>query len=229
MAAARCAGLVASLGIVLAVGDARADVATAGPPAAARVDAVARQRTARAAELYRRGDFAGASDAYREAYRLRPSPGVLFNLGQSYRQDGRCVEAAGAYRAVLQTDLDGAARDLAAQQLDAVEVCIRALDRSEARRHRAMRRTGLITMSAGGAALVVASGLALADRDRRTGETSTTPIVLAIGGGAAVATGAIMYGVAQHQLRSQRQRRPSLGVWKVPVGTHPVAGATWRF
>ncbi|HVV85531.1 MAG TPA: tetratricopeptide repeat protein [Kofleriaceae bacterium] len=228
--------------IAAAAGGARADadVTTTVRPervrmiAPASVDDAARAQSDRGRELYERGDYQGASEAYREAYRLRPSPGVLFNLGQSYRQDGRCEEAAVAYRAVLASDLAGPARDLAEQQLDAVETCIRAIDRRELRAGRSLRRGAVLTMAGGGAALVLASGLALADDGRGKGDDPIA-VGFAIGGGAAVATGAVLYAIAQHRLHAHARARaaaraePQVGIWRVPVGTTRVAGLSWRF
>ena len=191
--------------------------------------AEARQRTDQARLAYERGDYHGASADYAEAYRLDPSPGVLFNLAQSYRQDGRCSEAATAYRGVLRSNLVGPARDMAEQQLAAVEVCVRALDLSDVRSDRRLRRNGLTIMAVGGGALVVATGFALADggADSSTGSLS---VGLALGGGAALATGVVVYAVAQQRLRGrERHDRPQLGVFRVPVGTTRVAGATWKF
>lgn len=187
----------------------------------------ARVRSERAAALYQQGDYHGASAAYREAYRLRPSPGVLFNLGQSYRQDGRCEEAAAAYRGVLRAELAGPVRELASRQLEAVEVCSRALHLSRVRGNRAMRRNGLVTMGIGGAAMVVASGLALADNDRRDSDTSGVTVGVAVTGGAVLATGAIVYAIAQRRIRTERRIQPAL--WRAPVGTTDVAGFSMTF
>lgn len=220
-----------------------ASVVAAGVAPSARADIVeqriareaaatrqARARTEEARRLYQRGDYGGASEAYREAYRLRPSPGVLFNLGQAYRQDGRCVEAAEAYRGVLASDLGGPARELAAQQLDSVEDCVRAVERVEERRDRALKHKGLVTMGVGGAALVIAGGLAIADDGGKDGASSPLSIGLAFGGSAVLATGAVFYVVAQNRLaRHEDRRRPQVGVWRVPVGTTRVAGVRWSF
>ena len=221
--------VLATLVAAGAATSARADVVNERAPRDAGADRLARERTEQARRLYQRGDYAGASEAYREAYRLRPSPGVMFNLGQSYRQDGRCAEAADAYRAVLASDLTGPARELAEQQLDSVETCVRAVVRNDRQRALSLRRKGLVTMGIGGAALVVATGLAVADDDRRGG-TSPVTIGLAFGGGAVLATGAVFYVVAQNRMREPRARRgPEIGVWRVPVGTTRVAGVTWKF
>ena len=222
--------------LITGAGLAATNAAAASPVQAEEVAAPikaraeARQRTDQARLAYERGDYHGASEHYAEAYRLDPSPGVLFNLAQSYRQDGRCADAETAYRGVLRTNLVGPARAMAEQQLAAVEVCVRALDLSERRSDRRMRRNGLTIMAVGGAALVVATGFALADGSGRESSTGALSVGLALGGGVAVATGVVVYAIAQQRLRGRPgARRAQLGVFRVPVGTTRVAGATWHF
>src|SRR5690606_28579845 len=48
--------------------------------------------------LHDRGDYARAIAAFKEAYVLAPSPGLLFNLAQAYRLRGNCDDAALMYR-----------------------------------------------------------------------------------------------------------------------------------
>ena len=58
----------------------------------------ARQLAERGRELHERGDYARAIAAFKEAYVLAPSPGLLFNLAQAYRLQGQCDDAALMYR-----------------------------------------------------------------------------------------------------------------------------------
>jgi tetratricopeptide (TPR) repeat protein len=58
----------------------------------------ARKLAERGRELHQRGDYARAIAAFKEAYVLAPSPGLLFNLAQAYRLQGNCDDAALMYR-----------------------------------------------------------------------------------------------------------------------------------
>jgi tetratricopeptide (TPR) repeat protein len=58
----------------------------------------ARKLAARGRELHERGDYVRAIAAFKEAYVLAPSPGLLFNLAQAYRLQGNCDDAALMYR-----------------------------------------------------------------------------------------------------------------------------------
>ena len=58
----------------------------------------------RGRQLQRDGKFAEALEAYKAAYVLAPSPGLLFNLAQAYRLNGDCDDAAWMYRRFLDTD-----------------------------------------------------------------------------------------------------------------------------
>jgi tetratricopeptide (TPR) repeat protein len=58
----------------------------------------ARKLAERGRELHERGDYARAIAAFKEAYVLAPSPGLLFNLAQAYRLQGNCDDAAAMYR-----------------------------------------------------------------------------------------------------------------------------------
>jgi len=50
---------------------------------------------------YKLGEFDDAANAFKEAYRLRPVPGLLFNLGQACRMAGRLKEAKFYYENYL--------------------------------------------------------------------------------------------------------------------------------
>jgi tetratricopeptide (TPR) repeat protein len=73
--------------------------ATAAPAAAGDpVPPKARKLAERGRELHQRGDYTRAIAAFKEAYVLAPSPGLLFNLAQAYRLQGNCDDAALMYR-----------------------------------------------------------------------------------------------------------------------------------
>jgi tetratricopeptide (TPR) repeat protein len=88
-------------------------VARAAGPAPAATSA--KDEYARGAALYKAGSFADAAQAFIAAYKLRPKPLILFNIGQAYRKmgalDGALAyyqrflrEAAPAERAPLEAD-----------------------------------------------------------------------------------------------------------------------------
>jgi tetratricopeptide (TPR) repeat protein len=96
----------------------------------ARADEPATTANARARELDHQGraahdvgDYAAAIAAYKEAYVLAPSPGVLFNLAQAYRLNGDCVNAALMYRRYLGSSPDEDEREIAEMHLANVEHC----------------------------------------------------------------------------------------------------------
>ena len=64
------------------------------PPAGMAIPDKARFLADRGRQLQRDGKFAAAIEAYKAAYVLAPSPGLLFNLAQVYRLNGDCDDAA---------------------------------------------------------------------------------------------------------------------------------------
>lgn len=102
----------------------------AAPPAFADNALRPEQIPAKAKELAMRGrahhdagDYGMAIAAFKEAYVLAPSPGLLFNIAQSYRLAGNCDEAAWMYRRYLDTNPTGTNKQLAEQHLATVEKC----------------------------------------------------------------------------------------------------------
>jgi tetratricopeptide (TPR) repeat protein len=77
----------------------------------------------RGRQLHRDGHYADAIEAYKAAYVLAPSPGLLFNLAQVYRLAGDCDDAAWMYRRYLDSQPSEEARDIASTQLARVETC----------------------------------------------------------------------------------------------------------
>jgi tetratricopeptide (TPR) repeat protein len=113
----RCA--IVALSIVLCAGAARAGGAV--PP-------LARQLSDRGRALHDLGDYEQAIVAYKQAYLIAPSPGLLFNMAQAYRLEGDCASAAEFYHRYLQTDPDPEARRVAEIQLASVSACARRAD-----------------------------------------------------------------------------------------------------
>jgi len=100
---------------------ASAPAAEAGDPVPPR----ARKLAARGRELHDRGDYARAIAAFKEAYVLAPSPGLLFNIAQAYRLQGNCDDAALMYRRYIAAmPRSGDERTLAEGHLAAVVRCV---------------------------------------------------------------------------------------------------------
>jgi tetratricopeptide (TPR) repeat protein len=69
------------------------------------------------------GDYGNAIIAFKEAYVMAPSPGLLFNLAQAYRLLGNCDDAALMYRRYLATGPDSDGRAIAEGHLSTVQRC----------------------------------------------------------------------------------------------------------
>jgi tetratricopeptide (TPR) repeat protein len=83
----------------------------------------ARLLSDRGRQLQRDGKFADAIEAYKAAYVLAPSPGLLFNLAQAYRLNGNCEDAVWLYRRLLATDPREDLRALANEHLEKLSAC----------------------------------------------------------------------------------------------------------
>jgi len=99
-------------------------VLAATPAAAAPVPAKARDLAEHGREMHKRGEYERAITAFKEAYVIAPSPGLLFNLAQAYRLQGNCDDAALMYRRYLATRPSAEARTVAEGHLATVERCI---------------------------------------------------------------------------------------------------------
>ena len=88
-----------------------------------RVPNKARALADKGRAAHQAGDYDAAIAAFKEAYVLAPSPGLLFNIAQAYRLAGNCDEASWMYRRFLDTGPIGLGRKLAEQHLAAVEKC----------------------------------------------------------------------------------------------------------
>lgn len=221
---------------------------TTEPTEAVRAQAKAKSELGK--RHYELGEYKTAIAAYREAYLILPSPGVLFNLGQAYRLAGDCTAAASAYRGFLRADGTSPAGDLAREQLTAVDACARREDdRERVRRARdqRMRRYGLAI----GAAGVVGLGLAvyfaneannaedeverhtemggawpdIAETDAYGHRANGLAIGLGIGGAVAVATGALVWAVH----REDEPRENQLRLWASTKRDRVALGVSCRF
>lgn len=215
-----------------------------------RIPTKARQLAERGRAAHNAGDYAGAVAAFKEAYVLAPSPGLLFNIAQAYRLAGNCDEAAWMYRRFLDTNPYGEQRSLAEQHLAVVEKCGRgglevtmptapvaeetklpephidlttSLERDE--RGTKLRHAGIGVAIGGGVLLAGAAYFAydaksaqdtvdqtykrggkwadIADTDARGKRSATIAAGLGIGGGLAVASGAVMFALGRHYEHAQ--------------------------
>ena len=83
----------------------------------------ARQLAEKGRAYHEAGDYPRAIAAFKEAYVLAPSPGLLFNLAQAYRLAGNCDDAAWMYHRYLDTNPPTDRRAVAETHLAAVEKC----------------------------------------------------------------------------------------------------------
>lgn len=158
---------------MLVTAEAASAEGVATPVAPEDAEAVARAEAASAKREFDRGNYASAIASYREAYRLVPSPGLLYNLGQAYRLAGQCAEAADAYRRYLAQYPRSPYRLTARENLSAAEVC---------ERDAAAGGLGRGPSLAGGRG-------ARGDADDGSGRRSAG-LIIAGGGGVLIATGA---------------------------------------
>ena len=89
----------------------------------ALADQPVRDLTAAGDRHFDLGEYDAAIEKYREAYRLEPLPGLLYNLGQAYRLKGDCVTATLMYRNYLRLDPGTRHRALVEQHLESLAGC----------------------------------------------------------------------------------------------------------
>jgi tetratricopeptide (TPR) repeat protein len=212
-----------------------------------RIPTKARLLAEKGRAFHNAGDYNAAVSAFKEAYVLAPSPGLLFNIAQAYRLAGNCDEAAWMYRRFLDTNPIGNHRTLAENHLVAVERCgsgglvvgtiesqpdtIRVPEPADnklitfaampenSRSHK-YKKIGLGTAIGGGVLLAGAAVFAIdandaantvaetykrggkwddiKDADARGRRSSTIATALGIGGGLAVVSGAVLFGLGRH-------------------------------
>src|SRR3954468_14256022 len=114
---ARLAMLVAALAV------APATVWAEEPSPPDEIPPKARALADRGRAYHDAGDYGNAIIAFKEAYVLAPSPGLLFNLAQAYRLQGNCDDAALMYRRYIATGPAIEGRTIAEGHLETVERC----------------------------------------------------------------------------------------------------------
>lgn len=88
------------------------------------IPAKARALAERGRAYHNAGDYGNAIIAFKEAYVMAPSPGLLFNLAQAYRLQGNCDDAALMYRRYLATAPGSEGKAIAEGHLASVERCV---------------------------------------------------------------------------------------------------------
>lgn len=126
----------------------------------------ARDLAAKGQVHYDRGEYETAIVHFREAYDLVHTPGLLYNLGQAYRLQGDCVNAATMYRHYLLVAQSSRYQNVVERHLMSLDACVRErlggdlLTAVPEKPGRSSKRAGLVI---GGAGLAVAGvGTAIA-------------------------------------------------------------------
>lgn len=109
--------------------------ALAAPSAETRARTAAQE----AKKAFDLGQYEQAIAGYEEAYRLKPAPGLLFNLGQSHRRAGHLDKATFYFRRYLETNPapeQARATEEVLAQVEAQRVADEERKRAEAEQHR---------------------------------------------------------------------------------------------
>ena len=113
---------LAACALVAAVGTARAD-----RDGSTQVPHEARVLADLGRAFHEAGLYEKAIAAFEHAYVIAPSPGLLFDLAQSYRLSGDCADAAWMYRRYLASDPAPERRAIAEEHLADVAHCGRTV------------------------------------------------------------------------------------------------------
>jgi hypothetical protein len=168
-------------------------------------------------EAHQRGDYGRAIVAFKEAYVLAPSPGLLFNLAQAYRLQGNCDDAALMYRRYIAAARPwGEERALAEGHLATVVRCVQKRNLNLP----ADQTLASISMPLPGGpdSLLVTKR---APEDRSGGKAlRVTGLSVTIGGGVALAA-ATYFGVRAYRDSEEAERRYAEGAsWQEVAPIH---------
>jgi hypothetical protein len=189
-------------------------------------DAIARARALnqRGENLFAIAEYDRAIAAYKEAYELAPTPGLLFNIAQAYRLKGpdSCKDAVRFYRNYSLALPDGANRDQVDKHLAELEPCPEP-----------------------SVAIVPVVPPAPPPIEQSLSAPSRWPHVTVIGGSALAVTGGILFFLADRRYRALRDGECAAGdcaasVWEgdrqieragvglmITGGAITLAGAIW--
>ena len=109
--------------------------------AAPSTETAARAAATEAKKAFDLGEFSRAIEQYEAAYKLKPAPGLLFNLGQSHRRAGNLEKASFYFRRYLESnppEAQAKATEEVLAQVEAQKLSLRAAqdeqDRKDAER-----------------------------------------------------------------------------------------------
>lgn len=149
----------------------------------------------RGRQLQREQNYSDAIEAYKAAYVLAPSPGLLFNLAQAYRLAGDCGDAAWMYHRFLQTDPDGELKTLAQNHLDSLDKC------NQTRAFRIVDPTDVPAPTAAGSA-PLALAVDVASPPPNSGQRYKHAGTAFIVGGGAALVAAALFAIDAHEQAS---------------------------
>ncbi len=195
--------------IVAALVAAASGTVFAGEPAPPEfIPAKARALADKGRAFHDAGDYGNAIIAFKEAYVMAPSPGLLFNLAQSYRLQGNCDDASLMYRRYIATGPSAEGKTIAEGHLGTVERCA----------HKAS--LGIPQDPTSPAAVVIktdresGSLFATAPVNRKAELKKDIGLGLIIGGGVAIGVAAY-YGFRAHEAASEVEAGYANGAkWK---------------
>ena len=105
--------------------------------AAPSPETAARAAATEAKKAFDLGEFARAIEQYETAYKLKPAPGLLFNLGQSHRRAGNLEKASFYFRRYLESnppEAQAKATEEVLVQVEAQKVSLRAAQEEQERK-----------------------------------------------------------------------------------------------
>lgn len=105
--------------------------------AAPTAEAEARAQVAEGKKAFDLGDYAHAIEHYERAYKLKPAPALLFNLGQGHRRAGSFERAGFYFRSYLETNPPAAQARATEELLAQVQQQLEAEQKAEAARRQA--------------------------------------------------------------------------------------------
>jgi tetratricopeptide (TPR) repeat protein len=167
------------------------------PTRAAEREEAARAAHRKGLAAFDAGDLDGAIEAFRRAYELSPTPGLLFNLAQTYRAKGPagCTDALRFYEAYVRQYPDAPNRDVADEHLGEMRRCVDA--------QRPPTKTAPATSSTLAPPSAPPSAVA-----PRSGAVPWAPILLGFAGAAAGAVGVGLYVSASQDFDRLQQSCP---------------------
>lgn len=115
-------------------------VALASPALGESIEAQAKRSALEGKKAFDTGDYATAIERYEAAYKLKPAPNLLFNLGQCHRKSGRFDEALSYFRRFLETNPPEAQAQATQKVIGEVEAQQAEAARVEAERRAAAER-----------------------------------------------------------------------------------------